>query len=97
MKELSEILGKDTEKTEEEINAAEKCLRSFFDKEKGLFSAPSGQISQHSQVWALLSGILSGEEAEALLGKIKSIDTSFTMRTPYMMHYYIEALYKFDE
>ncbi len=94
LKELSDLLGKDTEKTEEEIKTAEKSLRSFFNKETGLFTSPSGQISQHSQVWALLSGILSNNEASELLGKISGIDTSFTMRTPYMMHYYIEALCK---
>ena len=97
LKELSDILGKDTKKTEEEIEKAEKSLRNFFDKEKGLFTSPSGQLSQHSQVWAVLSGILSDEEAEELLGKIRSIDTAFTMRTPYMMHYYIEALYKYGK
>ena len=36
--------------------------------------------------------MLSGKEAEALLHKIREFPTEYTMRTPYMMHYYIEAL-----
>ncbi len=93
MKELEKLLGKPSDKTEKEIEAASACLRGFFDNKTGLFKSPSGQISQHSQVWAVLSGILSAEEAAELLTKTKNIDTAFTMRTPYMMHYYIEALF----
>lgn len=93
LKELCTLLNRDTKKVDEEIAAAEKCILGFFDGENGLFVAPSGQLSQHSQVWAVLSGILKKEEAVKLLGKMKSINTEFTMRTPYMMHYYIEALY----
>lgn len=93
LRELSVLLGKPTEKIDTETEYASRSLLGFFSKDKGLFIAPSGQISYHSQVWAVLSGILTKKEAEALLGNINDTDTKYTMRTPYMMHYYIEALY----
>lgn len=93
LKEIEAALGKDTEETEKEIKSAANCLLSFYDEKQGLFSASSGQISQHSQVWAVLSGEIPEEKAKAILIKTKDINTPFTMRTPYMMHYYIEALY----
>lgn len=93
LSELSLLLGKDTEKIQKEIDRATEYLKAHFDSEKGLFVTENGQISQHSQVWAVLSGILPQKAAAELAEKIKGIDTPFTMRTPYMMHYYIEALY----
>lgn len=93
LKELCEVLGVDATDIYDELKDAEKCLFAYYDKSKRLFTTPSGQISCHSQVWGILSGILSEEEAIAILNEIKKTDTQFTMRTPYMMHYYIEALY----
>lgn len=93
LKELSVLLNKSTGKTDSEIEAASASLLKFFDSEKGLFVTQTGQISYHSQVWAVLSGVMKKEDAIKLLERIKNTDTPFTMRTPYMMHYYIEALY----
>ncbi|MBR2410098.1 MAG: hypothetical protein IKB08_00060 [Clostridia bacterium] len=93
LKFLEELLGKDTKKTQEDIASAVTCLKKFFDPEKGLFTSESGQFSQHTQVWAVLSGCLTEDEARAVLEKTKKLETEYTMRTPYMMHYYIEALY----
>lgn len=93
LKFLEELLGKDIKKTEEDIASAITCLKKFFDPEKGLFTTPSGQFSQHSQIWAVLSDCLNEDEARAVLEKTKKLETEYTMRTPYMMHYYIEALY----
>ncbi len=94
LKELCEIVNIPTDKTDSEIKKASECLQKHFCKEKGLFVTPSGQISYHSQVWAILSDVLTKEEAVKLIEKINDTKTTFTMRTPYMMHYYIEALYK---
>lgn len=93
LKELCKLIGRSTEKTDTEIEAAADCLLRFFDKEKGLFLAPSGQISYHSQIWAVLSGVISKEASVKLLETMNNSKTPFTMRTPYMMHYYIAALY----
>lgn len=93
LKELCEILGYNTADIITEISDAEKCLLAFYDENCGLFTTPSGQISRHSQVWAVLSGVLPTEKSIEILEKIRNTETEFTMRTPYMMHYYIEALY----
>ena len=94
LKELCSIVNASTEKADYEIKEAEKRLLKYFDKEKNLFVTKSGQISWHSQVWGILSGVLSREEEIKVLESIKASETEFTMRTPYMMHYYIEALIK---
>ncbi len=93
LKELSELLGKPAEAITDEIKEAAGILLGCFDKSTGLFTTPSGQISYHSQIWAVLSGELTKQEAVSILGRIKAYPTELTMRTPYMMHYYIEALY----
>lgn len=93
LKELAELLGESAEAVKEEITAAAEILLSCFDEKTGLFVTPSGQISYHTQIWAVLSGVLTKEEAVSVLTAIKEYPTQFTMRTPYMMHYYIEALY----
>lgn len=93
LKEIEEMLLKDSTDTREEIKSAEKCLLSLYDKEKGLFVCNSGQISEHSQVWAVLSGGLGKEDSLRVIKNIRLYKTEYTMRTPYMMHYYIEALY----
>lgn len=94
LKQLKEIALKINESVLEinsEIKKATEILLSFKNDD-GLFETDDGQISYHSQIWAVLSGVLSEKENIDLLEKIKNTDTEFTMRTPYMIHYYIEAL-----
>ncbi len=94
LKEIEAILGKESTDTDEEINVAGKCLLALYDKNEGVFICKSGQLSEHSQVWAVLSGILSPEDALRVIKKARQHKSEYTMRTPYMMHYYIEALCK---
>ena len=68
-------------------------MMTYFDRSKGLFVTSSGQISQHSQIWAVLSGILPVDESIALISKVEDLNTEYTMRTPFAVHYYLEALY----
>ena len=89
---LSLLLSESTEWIDREIAKAEEELMAFYSEEKGLFVTASGQISYHSQVWAVLSGAVDADTCAKVLENIKKSDTVFTMRTPYMMHYYIEAL-----
>lgn len=91
-KEISQALSKDTAKADAQIETLEKSLRSFYSDEKGLFVTHSGQVSWHSQVWAVLSGALTLQESISLLEKTQSTKIEFTIHAPYMMHYYIEAL-----
>ncbi len=90
---LAEMLGRDTAFISDEISKSEKKLMRFYSNEKGLFVTPSGQISWHSQVWAVLSGVLSFEASAALLKQTKTVNPEYIMHAPYMMHYYIEALF----
>lgn len=93
LNELCKELQKDCEWVQNEIQAVSAVLLEFYNKEIGLFVTATGQISQHSQVWAVLSGVLSREENIETLEKLKTLKTEFTMRTTYMRHFYIEALY----
>ncbi len=73
------------------------ALMSHYDADRKLFVTPQGQISWHSQIWAVLSGLLPQADAVALLARIKDDATPFTIRTPYMMHCYIDALFAVGE
>ncbi len=89
---LEKMLGIDVFATNELISKYEKLLRGFYSADLGLFVTAGGQISWHTQVWAVLSGILTEEESRALLENTARVSPEYTMHTPYMMHYYIEAL-----
>ena len=66
---------------------------AWFDRERGVFvSGPERQVSWASQIWAVLAGVLSGEEAAACLDAVRAMPDAVGMVTPYMMHHYIEAL-----
>ncbi len=93
--ELADIVGTDegVSFAEAEISRTEKALLSYFDSEKGVFVAPNGQISLHSQVWGILSGALTYGESQKLMESTEKLTPDCIMHTPYMMHYYIEALF----
>lgn len=93
-KRLTEILKKDTAAINSKIKSAEDALLKYYSEEKGLFITASGQISQHSQIWAVLSDTLCMEDNIQLLNNMKQNNPEYGIHTPYMMHYYIEALYK---
>lgn len=93
-KKLTQMLSKTCEYIDLEIKKATSLLLSNYSKESRLFVAKSGQISWHSQIWAVLSGVLTKAEAVALLEKTENINPEYIMHTPYMMHYYLEALYE---
>ena len=90
---ISAWLGKSTLWIEKEIQTVSQLLLTYYDSKQGLFVTSGGQISQHSQVWAVLSGVLPEQENIALVNKIEKIPTEYTLRTPFAVHYYIEALY----
>ncbi len=94
---LSFALEKDAAEYEAEYERSKDALLGYYSEEARLFAADSGQISWHSQIWAVLSGALPTEMSKQILSGINNFSTEYTMRTPYMMHYYIEALYKIGE
>ena len=89
---LAVRLGRDTAWCDSELSRTKDLILSYRDEKTGLFVTASGQISQHSQVWACLSGVLTQDECAKLMETLSTLKTEFTMRTPYMIHYYLEAL-----
>ena len=72
------------------IAAAKQC---FYDGERHLFvSGKQKQISWASQVWAVLAGIVEGDEAASCLSAVSACPDAVGIVTPYMMHHYAEAL-----
>ena len=87
-------LGKDAAALEAEIreksNAAKRYL---FSQKKGVYvSGPLRQVSYASQVWMVLAGVSSGEEAAHILETVETYPRAVKMATPYMVHHYIQAL-----
>lgn len=73
----------------------EAARRCRYNEEKHLFvSGSAGQVSWASQVWAVLAGIIDGEEAVKCLESVGKDPGAIPMVTPYMMHHYVEALCK---
>ena len=97
MAELAEKLGKPTDWFNSVYKDTVKALLSYWDEKTGLFIAESGEISWQSQVWAALSGALSREECSELLRKTEEYNPPVRMSSPFMAHYYIEALFKCGE
>lgn len=75
------------------LSQVDQALLSFYDEEKGLFVTEKGEISWHSQAWAALSGALTTAQAQQLLEKTAQVDPAIKFSSPFMMHYYLEALY----
>lgn len=72
-------------------NASRKYL---YNEEKQAFinEVDLYQYSVHSQVWMILSGVLSKEEGQRLMQKVLSDPKIIRPVTPYMHHYVVEAL-----
>ena len=90
---LAALLGEEEfltwirKKAELRRRAAEK----FFDPEKKLYvSGPDRQISMASQVWAVLGGFCK----DPLIFQRAQQAKALKMVSPYMYHYYLEALQK---
>ncbi|MBQ2974375.1 MAG: glycoside hydrolase [Clostridia bacterium] len=72
------------------------CKKHLYDKNAKAFinDLDKKQFSVHSQIWMILGGVISGEEAKKLL--IFSLDNENAKQpvTPYMRHYVTEAMLK---
>ncbi len=70
----------------------------LYDENSHIFvnDSDNGQLSVHSQVWMILGGVITGEEAKKLL--LSCLDNKRFRQpvTPYMRHYVIEAMLKLD-
>lgn len=73
---------------------AEAARRQFRDEESGFYLSGSvRQLSYASQIWLILGGAVKEEQARMILKKLPETDALKPV-TPYLYHYYIEALIK---
>lgn len=94
--ELAVIL-KDEKKKEEIagllLKAESGAKKHLWDEQKGFFiSGKDCQVSWASQIWFVLADIMSKEENVKLLMRLIEENPDINMVTPYMYHYFIEAL-----
>lgn len=90
---LSKKLGKRVEKFQSILTEVNAALLLKQDEKTGLFVAKNGEISWQSQVWAALSGALSRQQAQVLLKRTAKYNPEIHISSPFMTHYYLEALY----
>lgn len=90
---LSETLGKSAEYLEKLIKETYIAVLKYYSQEEKLFISPGGEISWHSQIWGTLSGALPLKECAKILNKTAEINPLIRCSSPYMNHYYLEALY----
>lgn len=90
---IADALDCDTKWLSDLIEDSEKAIMKYYSEDKGLFVAPDGEISYHSQVWAALSEVLDKNKNAELLSRIADCGSAVKISTPFMQHYYLEALY----
>lgn len=90
----------------EELNAPEKALlldqlekiveatkTYLWDEEQQYFvSGQERQVSWASQIWMVLSGVLTKEENKQLMNRLLNENPVVGIATPYMYHHLVEAL-----
>ena len=93
MMKMAEVLAKaeDKRKLAALLDRAVKGSRLLYDEQQQVFVSGAGrQVSQHSQIWAVLADLLPREEACALLKRLPELPRA--PQTPFMQHFYVEAL-----
>ena len=96
---IAEILHLDSKKNEfaECAKALIESARKIFrDEETGFYlSGLNKQLSWASQIWLILGGAVEKKHARDILRKLPATDAVKPV-TPYLYHYYLEALLKVD-
>lgn len=99
--ELAGVLGEQEEERkliEIYENAKQDALNVLWDEEKQCFISGKGkQISIASQVWMILGGAITGQEAVDSLKRVEMMEDVVGMVTPYMYHNYIDALMRLGQ
>ena len=94
--ELAQKLGKEKEAKSllKQVDTFKKAaMKAYYDKERKVFTAKSGQLSYASQIWMILGGVINGRESSDLLRRMAANPEMIKPRSPYLYHYYLEALY----
>lgn len=72
---------------------AQAAMDHLWDGERGFFvSGKERQVSWASQVWFVLAGVLDRQRNIRLLERLIAENPPIPMVTPYMYHYFIDAL-----
>ena len=73
--------------------ASRAALEHLWDDRQGFFVSGAGrQVSWASQVWFVLAGVFGREDNVRLLERLVAQNPGVPMVTPYLYHYFIEAL-----
>ena len=91
--ELADALGKDSVYIRQQIADITAVVLGKHATENGLYKTANGQISWGSQIWLVLADVLPTEENVRILETLERTNPDFGIHTPYLMHYYIDALY----
>ena len=93
--ELARLLNREDDKAEFLGNYShwrEIVRRKTMDPDTGLLlSGKNRQISEASQIWGVLSGVLNAGEGRRALAKMKKLPDVIRSRNPYLLHYLLEA------
>ena len=91
-------VGGDPAWIEREIERKSKAgTATFFNKDKNLFIGKNGQISYALNAWFCLAGVFGPEKNRTVLASLQGAEQAVRPITPYMYHYYIDALYECGE
>lgn len=67
--------------------------KHLYDRSRGVFVSGSGkQVSQMSQIWMTLSGVMNKQEAQRALRYATTHDDVVGLGAPYAHHYLVEAM-----
>ena len=86
-------------RTRQAARLAAALRRRFYVAERGLYSDDLEHLhySQHTQLLAMLSGLLSEEAAGGLYRRMQSAGKGLAQCTIYFSHYLFEAMQKFGD
>lgn len=94
--ELAKMLGKEKELADVPAlikKMTDAARKNYFDKKRNLFVGKiDNQVSYASQIWMILGGVCTQKEGQKVLEALKSSTDAVIPGTPYLYHYYIQAM-----
>ena len=97
---LTKVLSLPAQNMENELNQIRSFARKTYYLPESNQCISNGQLSYASVIWLVLGGVLMGEDAVLSLKELEKAENMQKIVSPYLYHYYIEALIKaglFDE
>jgi len=92
--ELTQLLGKDPASIQTALDGVISSVLEHHRTQNGLYCTYAGQVSWASQIWLVLADILPVEKNVAILKALEREKPDYGIHTPYLMHYYIDAMYQ---